>query len=53
MEEKDDLDVTDIFDELTFMSRSYNYDDENIGYYSNLLILSSGIIAFAMLNYFS
>ena len=47
--EKDE-NYTDIFDELTFMSRSCKYYDD---YYTNLIILGTGITAFTILNYFS
>ena len=43
---------SDMFEELSCLSRS-SKDDDEITYYTNILILGSGIITFVILNYFS
>jgi hypothetical protein len=48
----DSEDYSDMFEELSYLSRS-SKDDDEITYYTNMLILGSGIITFAILNYFS
>ena len=45
-------DNLDMFEELSFLSRS-SKDKDEITYYINILILGSGIITFVILNYFS
>ena len=45
-------DYSDMFEELSSLSRS-SKDNDEITYYTNILILGSGIITFVILNYFS
>lgn len=45
-------DNLDMFEELSCLSRS-SKDKDEITYYTNILILGSGIITFVILNYFS